>query len=230
MSDRDLEDRIAAALTEIDAETRAFGARTGLACPPGCGACCLSPDVETTPADMIPMAGALLDAGHAAAVLDRLTDRPGRAPCVLYQPDPLDPRRGRCAMYARRPSICRLFAFAGRRDAEGTPQFTPCRVHMETLPDRARTARDDVRAGTIPLPIFADHAARVAMLAPGAMARTMPINDALRGALEKVGLARQCAAMETASALADACTAPDTDDSPGSPRTPRPVRPMRPAA
>lgn len=230
MSNMNLPDRVAAAHAEIDAQTRDFGAQTGLACPPGCGACCLSPDVETTPADMIPMADAILDAGHAAAMLGRLADRPGRAPCVLYEADPRDPRQGRCAMYARRPSICRLFAFAGRRDADGTPQFTPCRVQVAVMPDRARRARDGVRDGTIPLPIFADHAARVAMLAPGAMAATMPINDALRVALEKVGLARQCAALEMASASADACTATDTDDSPGSPRTPRPVRPMRPAA
>ncbi len=203
-----------------DAETGRLALRTALACPPGCGACCLSPDVETTLAEVRPLASALCDSGVAGAVLERLgaLAAAGERRCALYEPDPADPRRGRCGAYAERPLVCRLFGFTARRDRNGAPELVACAVMHAERPEAVERARAEVRAGG-EAPLFGDFARAVAGERPDDGARQLPLNDALRLALEAELLARRLAALE---AGADAERGPD-DERP-------PTRPPRRAA
>jgi Fe-S-cluster containining protein len=173
---------------EIDRHTTAFADTTGIACPENCGRCCHSPQVETTVADILPLAVELVQTGQADAVIQRLDERIGDPRCVLFAPDAHDESRGRCTMYAWRPSICRLFGFAGRIDPDGKPQFSACRTHTQVMPEIVAAAKQAIAEGRISLPILSDLAGCVRAAAPGGMSRPMPINAALREAIHAAGL------------------------------------------
>jgi Fe-S-cluster containining protein len=178
--------------------------------------------VETSVADVGPLAAEIVRRGGAAELLERIEAyaQAGDRRCVLYEPDSTDPGRGRCSMYAHRPSICRLFGFAGRRDADGRPQFVACRVHGELMPERVAAAREAVVTGEIRLPIFAELAGQIAATAPGARGRLQPINDALREAVHAAGLMARLADADERN------TADDDRDGDGT----RPTTPPRCAA
>lgn len=169
------------AFARMDRATAAFAQASGLACPPGCGACCLSPEVESSVDELGPMAAHLCETGRAEAVLEALAHAGSPASCVLYQPEPGNPGRGRCGAYAHRPPLCRLFGFAAVRDKTGRPRLALCRVHRESAPETAERAARGVEEETCPAPFFVEHTA------PGPR---QPINHALREALEKELLRR----------------------------------------
>lgn len=209
---------------EIDRRTAQFRAKTGVGCPEGCGVCCLSPNVETTVEDLLPLAEVIVQRGEAESIFDRLMLRVGDRRCVFYEAEPGDPMRGRCTVYAQRPSICRLFGFAGRRDADGRPEFIACRIHTQSMPETVAAAVRAVRAGDVPLPIFSDLAGRIAAAVPGAN-RLQPINDAMRDAIQWAALTARL----TSIALGEGCDGDDDrDDDGGRPTTPR-VPPRRAA-
>lgn len=160
-----------------------FARASGLGCPPGCGACCLSPEVEATELEMELMAAHLLDRGEAEAVLAWIEAAGESSPCVLYQAEAGDPRRGRCGHYAQRPVLCRLFAFAAVEDKAGRPQLAVCRVHREAQPEAASAASRAVQEGALPAPRFAEAARELLDIDPERGAVRMPIDQALRGAL-----------------------------------------------
>lgn len=228
-----MQERIGSVLAELeraDAATRAFAERAGLACPPGCGACCLSPDVETTAAECLPLAEALAADGRADEVLAELARRraAGDPRCALYAADPRDERLGRCTAYALRPLVCRLFGFSGRRDRTGATALVSCRTLRAADPAAQARAEELARAGGAPL--LADHAHAVAAALPGDGARQLPVNEALRAALERVLLARRLRDLEAEEAAPLALvTDGDGDPDPGR-GAPRPGRPPRRAA
>lgn len=189
-------DRCAEHFERADRATEELARRTGLACPPGCGACCLSPLVETIDAEVRPLAAALVDEGRAPFVLARLDAlaAAGDRRCALYEPEEKDPRRGRCGAFALRPLVCRLFGFAARRDRLGRPELIACSVMRAADPATVERAREDVRAGAA-VPLLGDHVRAIAAEDPTGGARQVPINDALRSALERELLARRIAAL-----------------------------------
>lgn len=199
--------RVQERLSAVDREVAAFVTATGLACPPGCGACCLSPEVESSPVELAPMAAALVDAGRADETLAALAAAPVPGPCVLYRPDASDPRRGRCSAYATRPLLCRLFGFGARRTRAGRTELVACRTMRAADPERvAAAAGNELLLAHAPL--MADHVHAVAAEAPGDGARLVPINLALREALERELFLRGLVAQ-------DAGTAPDGGDGEG---------------
>ena len=171
----------------LDAGTARLTRATGLGCPEGCGACCLSPEVETSVADLLPLALALAERGEAGAALTAARAAGDAGPCVLYAPEPGDARRGRCTVYAERPSICRLFGFASRRAKGGGLELAACRELRAAAP--AATARAEAAiAGGLDVPRIDVDASTIALVTGDA--RPLPINHALRLALERTGLAR----------------------------------------
>jgi Fe-S-cluster containining protein len=188
--------RVRERFARVEVEVGAFAAASQLACPAGCGACCNSPDVEASTVELHPMAEALLAAGRGEAVLAALHDasQPGShagsnsgpkpAPCVLYVPDPSDPRRGRCSMYAERPLVCRLFGFGARRERTGRARLVVCSTMRAADPVHVTAvAENEVLAALAP--VMADHAHAVSAEFPGDEGRLRPINEALREALER---------------------------------------------
>ena len=199
----------------LDASTSSLRAASGLACGSGCGACCLSPEVETTVLELLPLALELQRRGTLEAWSERLAAAPPGAPCALYEPDPTDARRGRCGAYAQRPSICRLFGFAGRRDKDGSTRFMTCSVLRTEAPETVARAQALVEDG-FPVALYGETAIELSALSPDQGTRLQPINDALAEALARVGLAARYAA----------AAAPEADD--GAPPHDRPNRPPSP--
>jgi len=211
--------RLVARFARADALTGGLRERAGLACPPGCGACCLSPEVETTALELRPLARELARAGRAGALLAELARRAsaGDARCVLYAPEPGDARRGRCTAYGLRPLVCRLFGFAARRDRAGRLELVACRTMRAWDPAAVSRAERDVAAGGTAA-VLPDEAHALAAEFPDAGARRLPINAALARALERELLRCRLRALER--------RAGDEHDGP----RPRPVprRPRRP--
>lgn len=196
--DQELE-RLRELFEAIDRETAAFAGLSGLACPAGCGACCLSPEVETTELEMRVMADHLWNCGAAEAVLERLeaADAPGS--CVLYQPETGNARRGRCGHYAQRPTLCRLFAFAAVRDKAGGNRLAACRVHREADPAGVARAEEAVAAGRWTAPLFSRVAEALWDIDPELGSVRRPINEALRRALHREGWRRRGTEAENAA-------------------------------
>lgn len=172
----------------IDRGTRAFSERHAMACPPGCGACCHSPSVEATEAELAPLVTRLLESGESGKLRAVLAERDaaGDRRCALFVPEGDSPTRGRCSAYRDRPSICRLFAFAARRDGDGRPELVTCRTLRAADPLAVSRAERDVAAGG-PVLFYSDHS--LADAAAGSAGELRPINLALAGALERAELA-----------------------------------------
>jgi len=162
-----------------DDATRALGDATGLACPPGCGACCVTAPPHVTIGDVAPIAADLVARGEADAVLIRAEAAADGGACALH-----DPTRsgGGCTAYALRPVVCRLFGFAAVRDKRGVPHLAACRVHVREAPEATARAVAHVAAGG-EVPVFADWQA-AAHDGDGGAAQ-VPINAALARALDR---------------------------------------------
>ena len=183
-------ERTLAGLTEIDQETTAFQAATGVQCPSGCGMCCQNPEVESTPLEMLPITVELAQKGELSQWLERVEAVEAKGVCVFYQRDPLIPDNGRCSIYDRRPSLCRLFGFAAIANKQGEPELAACKKHKETMPEVIKRAEEAISNG-LPIPHFADFTMRLGNLDPNLRREPLPINQALKLVIERVGLLMQ---------------------------------------
>lgn len=164
---------------EADRLTDAVAGATGLACPTGCGACCVRTPPHVSVSDVAPVARALVAAGEGEAVLERARAI-GAGVCALFAPGRLP---GGCTVYAIRPIICRLFAFAAVRDKRGAPELAICREHAAADPG-ARARVEAYLAGGGEVAMFADLQAEAHDPDDGP-AELVPINRALVAALER---------------------------------------------
>jgi Fe-S-cluster containining protein len=173
----------------LDRRIASFRRASGLGCPPGCGECCLSPEVEATVLEMLPLALDLRCRGLLESTLARLGSggEPPR-PCLFYSPAPLGAFGGHCSVYPWRPLLCRLFGFAAVAGPEGRPELAVCGRMRAALPDRARAAAAAVLAGRLRAPLMRDWSLAAYRLDPALGANPLPINSALKQALERVGL------------------------------------------
>lgn len=176
---------------KIDRETANLQAATGLHCPPGCGRCCENPEVETTVVEMMPLALELWQRGEAVTWIERSLAVAERGSCVFYQADPFVPGNGRCSVYWLRPTICRLFAFATVKNKQGQSVLAACVKHQEIIPETVQNAKAAIAHG-LTAPNFSQVSIHVAMLDPSAN-QQLPINQALKLALERIGLIAQLA-------------------------------------
>lgn len=164
---------------EADRLTTAVAEGTGLGCPTGCGACCVRTPPHVSVSDVAPIARAAVASGEAEALLDRALAI-GAGPCALFAPGQLP---GGCTVYAIRPIICRLFAFAAVRDKHGAPEVAICREHSAALPGvRARVEAYLASGGEVAA--FADFQQDAHDPDDGSPA-LLPINVALARALER---------------------------------------------
>ena len=175
---------------DLDKQTTSFALAAGLHCKSGCGHCCTNPDLETTIAEMMPMACFLWENGQAEGVLKRLEGDFSGISCVIFQPDPNVSGNGRCDAYAYRPGICRLFGFCARTSKSGQKQVVTCKIIKESQSNAVAKAQKAIN-NNLKVPLIDGHALRVYSLDPLLGKELMPINLALRKALERVGMALQ---------------------------------------
>lgn len=172
---------------QIDQVIDAFLATTQLHCPSGCGWCCTSPHVEATPLEMLPLAFELFCRGEGEVWIERITTEKESNSCLFYHPDPLIPENGRCQAYQMRPTVCRLFGWSTATNKLGQPELIACARHRAMMPEIVASAADAIANG-LESPNMAMLSQQVANIDPEFGRERMPINQALRVALLRVGL------------------------------------------
>jgi uncharacterized protein len=190
----DIADQVNNLFAEIDRQTQAFQAATGLSCPPGCGQCCDNEHIEVTVLDCLPLAIELFQTGNGEFWLTQFTEPP-RNSCLFYQPDPHQSGNGQCLQYAGRPLLCRTFGFGTVRNKVGRPELAVCSVHRATQPEIIERSQQAIADG-LPAPNFADLAMQLESIDPAIGRQRYPINQAMRQALERVGFRQQWAEEE----------------------------------
>lgn len=181
---------VAAQLEAIDRQTADFASSSGIRCRSGCGQCCLSATIEARIVELLPMAKSLFEDGLAETVYLSIQNTQSDV-CVLYQPNPRDPSLGRCSRYHYRPSVCRLFGFAGIRRKNGGRELVSCDWQKKLQPETVNTAQHAIDAGAN-LPMFQDFGMCLsALTANPSLTQMLPINQALAAAIEKVSLAQR---------------------------------------
>ncbi len=172
----------------LDRRITSFRRASWLGCPAGCGECCRSPEVEATVLEMLPLALHLRRRGSMETTLARLGSGEPPRPCLFFSPAPLGAFGGHCSVYAWRPLMCRLFGFAAAAGSGGRPELAVCGVMRADIPDRTRAAAEAVRSGGRKAPVMREWSLAAYRIDPSLGSQPLPINAALKQALERVGL------------------------------------------
>jgi Fe-S-cluster containining protein len=173
----------------LDRKLTAFRRRSGLACLPGCGECCRSTEVEATVLELLPLALDLCRRGKAEEILDRLRGSEEPERCLLFSERPLGRSGGHCTAYSWRPLLCRLFGFSSMENREGRPELVACRLVRAADPGLTEEAAVAAAQGRPAAPLMRDCSMAVYRLDPVLGSGALPVNVALRQALERVALA-----------------------------------------
>lgn len=103
--------------------------------------------------------------------------------CVLFRIVTGKEDNGPCSYYEFRPLVCRLFGFASRRNKFGQIELMSCRIIKEYKPAEVRRAEMALSQG-LKLPVYQDAFMRIASIKPGIGFRRLPVNKALKEAIE----------------------------------------------
>lgn len=167
--------------------TDEFCQTTGLHCRRGCGACCQTPDISTTPLELLPLAQSLLAQGKDQEILKAIESHAHAGHCIMHEVKDLSQSKGRCTAYEYRPGICRLFGFAAQKNKYDQVKLLTCKTIKSDLPQAVDKAQAHLDQG-LPAPAFYEYQARVNAIDPFLGATPMPFNQALQKAIQYLGL------------------------------------------
>lgn len=182
-----MEEKVAAVeevFSTLQLEIEAFKQASGLGCLTGCGACCLKPDIQATVLEFLPFAYHLTLQNKAEEVFERLET--GGSLCTVFQPLATFEGAGKCGEYAYRGLICRLFGFTASLNKEGRPVLSTCqriKLGKKENYDKAVQLIEE----NYPVPVMRHYYMQLSAIDWELGSRTMPINVAIRKALEFVG-------------------------------------------
>jgi Fe-S-cluster containining protein len=148
---------------------------TGLVCPPGCGKCCLNPEIEASVLEMIPFALKVYDEGKLEEWLEKLESRTDPV-CILLE-------LSKCSSYEERPSLCRMFGVAGVLNKRQEVTLSICKYLKEL--------NKNLPAPTEQTPLLPHWSSKLSALDPELISKKLPINLAIKGALEKIAFYTQ---------------------------------------
>ena len=171
----------------LDEDIQEFKEASRLDCPARCGYCCEGSEIETTVLEMMPLANYLWNAGETEVWFQKAVNGNPKGRCILYCSDEAKAGQGRCLFYAYRPLICRLFGFSAKQDKHARPVFVTCKVIKETQAECYTRIQKRIKEG-MPVPAMASYAFQVSCLDIALGTKQWPINEAIRMALEKIGL------------------------------------------
>lgn len=169
----------------IDVATDNVKKTTGLSCARGCGKCCSNPAIESTVLEMMPMAQNILESGDVEAVLSAAALH-DKGICVFFEASVPDGSSGKCLAYDKRPSLCRMFGFAGRRNKFGANEFSYCAVHKRDIPDAVSNAEKLAAAHKVEVPLFTFYTQQIENLDPDLGHQRYGINKSLLLAMENL--------------------------------------------
>lgn len=171
-------------MKELDGAISAFQSWSGLGCAYGCGRCCFKPDIEAAPLEFLPFALHIYKAGELSVWLERLEN--AGPVCVILNES--QGGAGLCSQYPHRGLICRLFGYSARRNKYGKRELVTCTVIKQEQSVSFETAEAALKEETAPVPLFTDYYERLRGLDPVLGGTMMPVNQAIRRALETVGM------------------------------------------
>jgi Fe-S-cluster containining protein len=157
-----------------------FQKENRLSCPEGCGACCLSPEIEASVAEMLPLAHYLIKTNKAIETLNDLED--SSRTCVLYQSQTANGEKGYCKAYEYRPAICRMFGVAGASSKDSTTKYSIC---SKLKQERMREI-EDLELRKPEAPFMHEWIHKLLSIDPEVLQQRYPINQALKEALLKL--------------------------------------------
>lgn len=175
--------------TDIDAKITRFKEASALRCVDGCGECCKKRDIEATVLEFLPLAAYLWEKGEALSVLEKLESDHMPDTCVFFASDPGQEGKGCCSVYSFRGLICRLFGFSVVLDKNSKPRFSTCTFIKEQHPTEFHNAEKLIEEG-FDVPVMIHYASRLISIDPDLGRKFLPINIAIRTAIEKIGLSR----------------------------------------
>lgn len=175
----------------IDREIRQFKLANAINCLQNCSECCRYNDIQATPLEFLPFAWHAYRLGQLEFWLEKLENTSDNQ-CVFYlnRQDSWG-----CTIYPVRGLICRLFGFSGSTDKNGKPVYGACRILKQSMPETIEKARERLKNGSR-IPIISAFYRRLATIDPVTGNEFMPLNRAIKKALEIVyfhGIYRECA-------------------------------------
>ena len=138
--------------------------------------------------EMLPLARELFRRGEAYEVLEHLRSDGDTGMCVFFVSDSIASFQGHCRYYSWRPTVCRLFGFAARKNKRGKQDAAFCERQKEWAPALIAAAGNALSRG-LRAPDYTHFSIRFSALD----SELMPINRAIRMALERYGLRVQMA-------------------------------------
>ncbi|PIB23708.1 Fe-S-cluster oxidoreductase [Maribacter sp. 4U21] len=168
---------------QLELESAQFAKASGLGCVSGCGKCCSYPDIEASPLEFLPWAFHLFLNGEAEKMLQTLSVNQTTT-CVIYQPFS-EVNLGRCSDYKYRGLICRLFGAAANTDKYGKLRLATCKIIKEGQSENYKAAAIAIEKG-MQVPIFTEYYMQLNQIDYKLGALLLPINKALKMALEEV--------------------------------------------
>ena len=135
MDYENLSNKIKSEMEKIGKSFIDFQTSSPYKCPPGCGNCCLNPDVACSPYELLPLALSLLKRGLAEEFLDRAKNEQFGF-CILTSVTNLELGMARCSEYEYRPLICRAFGVAGRKNKKDEIDLSICKTLKDIYPDK----------------------------------------------------------------------------------------------
>jgi Fe-S-cluster containining protein len=165
-----------------------FQKNTGLNCLEGCGKCCTNPDIEASVLEMLPLAVRLNDENKLDEWLEKL-ENPAKDSCLMFESHNENGTKGMCGAYKERPSVCRMFGVAGYFDKHHEVTLSVCKLIREKYPELTQTRTAEATAENTP--VLVNWSYRMSEIDPALIQDRMPLNQALKLALEKVALYAQ---------------------------------------
>jgi len=169
----------------MDSEINSFQSTSKLKCLPGCGRCCTHSQVDASPLEFLPWAYQLYVKGEAHEVLEALSEKTSNI-CHNYNPiGLLEEGKGSCGTYDFRGLICRLFGYGANSDKYGKLRLATCKIIKEDQALAFQNAEKLIANG-LPIPVFAQYYMRLSQIDYQLGNTIVPINTALKIAIEEV--------------------------------------------
>ena len=171
---------------ELEEHLTRTNLKTGMKCAHLCNACCRTKNIEASPAEFIPLAAALYETGRIDEFLTMLEKSEQTGNCPLFMPDAWKEGKGSCWDYEKRGLVCRLFGFGYRLDRDGIAELVTCKVLKDRTPEAVDKAQQLGYKSADTIPVFRNYSMQLFSIAPDLAIQQLPINKAIRLAIEKL--------------------------------------------
>jgi uncharacterized protein len=171
---------------ELDEHILKTTSKTGMKCSSLCNMCCSTKNIEASAIEFIPLAAWLYENGMIDEFMIRLSESDETGHCPLFLPEAWKEGKGGCLHYSKRGLVCRLFGFGYRMDREGIAELVTCKILKENDSEAVGKARELGYKTPDSIPLFRNYAMQLFSIDPDLAIQQLPINKAIRLAIEKL--------------------------------------------